>query len=194
MKPRIAIAALVVASIGLATLPAAAQVTTPTASRWDHRHMIRDGAGPHMGMGRAGGGLLGLVCSENGAEALEIAFVRLSHRIDLTADQQPLFDTLKSKALTTQTSFADECKAAMPAAGSEPAPDLVEQLKARLKMEESRLAAMNAILPDLEAFYASLTDEQKAGLMPRMGRNAPMGRNDDRGPGRTDNRLPAPGR
>jgi hypothetical protein len=161
------------------------------------------------GGGLNGAGIIGLVCSERGAEALEIAFVSLSHRLELTAEQQPLFDTLKANALTTQTSFADECQAAMPQQAAGTAPDMIEGIKARLAVEEARLEAINGILPDLEAFYGSLTDEQKAALAPRgqrfgggdrmdrgyqsdrdaSGRDAP-GRN---GQGRGD-RAPAPGR
>lgn len=199
MKHTTALAALVVAAVSLASLPVAAQDLTPTANRGDrevHRTIVHDGAGP--GFGHRGGNLLGLVCSEDGAEALEIAFVRLSHRIELTDAQQPLFDALKAKALTTQTSFADECAAARPDRTASERPDLLEGFKAGLKIEEARLAALNTVLPEFEAFYASLTDEQKASLMPRMdrgqrgdgpGRDAP-GRD---APGR-NMRLPAPGR
>ena len=44
---------------------------------------------------------------------------------------------------------------------------MLERLKSGLKLDEARLTAMNAVLPDLEAFYSSLTDEQKASLSPR---------------------------
>jgi hypothetical protein len=197
VKHSVAIAALVVAAIGLTALPAVAQdQTTPVAKRSDrevHRTIIRDG----HGMGR--GGLLGLVCSDKGAEALEVAFVRLSHRLDLTDAQSTLFDAFKTNALTTQTSFADDCKAALPDRTAEATPDLVDGLKARLAIQQAELTAMNQILPDFEAFYASLTDAQKADFMPRMGREGGgdrMGRgpNADRdAPGRI-HRLPAPGR
>ena len=199
MKHSIALAALVVTSFGLTALPTVAQEAgTPVAqpvSREVHRTIIRDGDGPGHGAG-----ILGLVCSDRGAEALEIAFVRWSHRLELTAEQQTLFDTFKTNALTTQTSFADECQAAMPDRTADTKPDLLEGLKARLAVEEAKLTAMNAILPDFEAFYSSLTDEQKASLQPgdrdgrgfgdRMGR----GFGDDRnGPGRSL-RGPSPGR
>ena len=194
MKHTTALAALVVAALSLASLPVAAQDLTPTANRGDrevHRTIIRDGGGP--GMGRGAGGVLGLVCSEHGAEALEVAFVRLSHRVELTDAQQPLFDALKAKALTTQTSFADDCAAARPDRTANERPNLLEGFKAGLKIEEARLAALNSVLPDFEAFYASLTDEQKADMMPRIARDH---RGDAPGrdaPGR-NMRLPAPGR
>ena len=195
MKHSVALAALVAATIGFTALPAAAQdQVTQVATRSDHqmhRTIIRDG-----GFG-LGAGILGLACSDKGAEALEIAFVRWSHALDLTDEQQPLFDALRTKALTTQTSFADECQAALPDRTADAKPDLLESLKARLAVEQAKLTAMNDILPDFEAFYASLTDAQKADLMPRHngpGDRMSRGPGDDRNaPGRI-HRLPAPGR
>ena len=202
MKHSVALAALVATSMTLVALPAFAQdtTTTPVAQKNDrqiHRMVNRD-AGP----GRAGGSILGLVCSDRGAEALEIAFVRWSHALDLTAEQQPLFDALKTKALTTQTSFADDCQAAMPDRTADAKPDLLEGLKARLAIEEAKLTAMNEILPDFEKFYGSLTDAQKADLMPRgfgqhdNGPDDRMGRGDGPGPDAPGRmfRMPAPGR
>ena len=201
MKHSAALAALVVTSLSLVALPALAQdqAATPAvhkAERGVHRMITRD-AGP----GR-GAGILGLVCSDRGAEALEVALVRLSHSVDLTAEQQPLFDAFKTKALTTQTSFADACKAALPDTAADSKPDMLERLKSRLAVEQARLTAMTAILPDFETFYASLTDAQKADLVPRGmglrdgGPGGRMGRGhgDDRdAPGRSL-RMPAPGR
>ncbi len=115
---------------------------------------------------------LGLVCSDRGAEALEIAFVRLSHRLDLAGEQQPLFDALRTKALTTQTSFADDCKAALPDRSAGTRPDLLDRLKSTLAIEEARLTALNAVLPEFEAFYGSLTDAQKDDLLPRRHEDA----------------------
>lgn len=199
MKHSIALAALVVTSIGLSALPATAQdQTTPVAQKSDREiHRVMRDAGPGRG-GPMGAGILGLVCAPRGAEALEIAFVRLSHNVELTAEQQTLFDAFKTKALTTQTSFADQCQAAMPDTAADTMPDLVERLKSRLAVDEARLTAMNAILPDFEAFYGSLTDEQKASLMPRMGdrdgdRAGRGDGNDRNGPGRQF-RHQAPGR
>ena len=193
MKHSVAIAALVVATFGLTALPVAAQDTTAVAKRSDreiHRTIIRDG-----GPGR-GAGILSLVCSDRGAEALEIAFVRWSHRLELTVEQQTLFDALRTKALTTQTSFADECQAALPDRTANAKPDLLDGLKARLAVEEAKLTAKNAILPDFEAFYGSLTAEQKASLQPRGGHGDRIDRGfggDRDAPGRSQ-RGPAPGR
>lgn len=118
-------------------------------------------------------GLVGLVCSDRGAERMEVAFVRLSYRLGLSAEQKTLFDDLRTAALTAQTEFADACKAARPAASAEgtardtAAPDPVEGLKARIALDKARVAALESVLPKFEAFYGSLSDAQKARLMPR---------------------------
>jgi hypothetical protein len=199
VKHSIALAALVVTSISLGALPTIAQdQTTPVAQKSDREiHRTFRDAGPGRG-GLMGGGILGLVCAPQGAEALEIAFVRLSHNLELTDEQTALFDTFKTKALTTQTSFADECQAALPDRTADTRPDLLERLKSGLALEEARLTAMNAVLPDFEAFYGSLTEEQKADLMPLRGndRGDRFGRGDgdDRGGQGRYLRGPAPGR
>jgi hypothetical protein len=197
VKHSIAIAALVASSISLSALPVIAQDAGPVvavkADRQVHRVIRQGGMGP-----MAGAGNLGLVCSDRGAEELEVALVRLSHRLDLTDSQQPLFDAFRTTALTTQTSFADTCAAALPDTTADAAPDLVERLKSGIAFETARLEAMNAVLPAFEAFYGSLSEEQQASLMPRRGFFMQF---DDRGgadrPDRGSNRslrAPAPGR
>jgi len=170
---QLALAALVATSMSAIALPVLAQDTTPVAAKWDrqaHRPAqppIHNGRG--LARGAGAGGLFALVCSDRGAEALEVGLVRIAHRLDLTEAQKPLFDALKTTALTTQTSFADTCKAALPAQADATRPDLLERLKSGLRLEQARLSAMNSVLPDFEAFYTSLTPAQKADLMPARG-------------------------
>lgn len=180
-----ALAALMTGVLGLSALPTAAMAQdrggSPQAQQQNRHFQFHQKGGemrfhlqmPEMGKMRGGmhkGGLLNLVCSENGAERLEIGFVRLAHRIELTAEQQPLFDDLKATALTAQTGFADKCATARPAKDDAQAtrPDMVTALKTRLELDTARLAAMNTVLPKLEALYAALTDAQKAALQPRQ--------------------------
>ena len=180
MKTSLAIVALVATTIGLGTaLPAFAQAApTPPAAPsatapadQNAPHGMRQGgmgqhriAGPGRGMGPAG--LLMLACSDKGAEALEIALVRMSHRLDLTADQQALFDAFRTKALTTETSFADTCKTSRPDRTADVKPDALARLKAGLAVDQARLTAMTDVLPDFEALFNSLSDKQKANLLP----------------------------
>lgn len=183
------IAALVVAvAAGAATAPAFAQDQGEREFRgpghdmhmrengprgfWLHRDRgpgemrfaLRDG--PMMGGQR--GGLLALVCAPEGADRLEHLLLNISQRVEPTAEQQPLYDTFKTAALTAQTDFADACAEARPAKTAEAtAPDLADQMKARLAIEKAHVEAMTTVIPTFEAFYDSLTDEQKQALEPR---------------------------
>ncbi len=177
MRSSIALAALVATTIGFgAVLPVAADdiAVTPPAppaaaadpGMADARFM------PNGGMRRGmapGAGMLGLACSPKGAETLEVALVHMSYRLQLTADQQKLFDTFREKALTTETNFADTCKTDMPARTADAKPDLLARLKAGLALDSARLTALNDVLPDFEALYNSLTDTQKQALFPHRG-------------------------
>jgi hypothetical protein len=192
LKSSIAIAALVVASIGLA-VPVLAQ-SAPASSDGAQIGLSLDSSAPpadasqaapgtdtgpgtdgtrHMMAGREMGpmGLLALACSPKGTEALDVALLRLSYKLNLTADQKPLFDTFREKALTTQTSFSDTCKTDRPtaAATADARPDFLTRLKTRLAIDQARLTALNDVLPSFEALYTSLTDAQKAALMPHPG-------------------------
>ncbi|MDP1729670.1 MAG: Spy/CpxP family protein refolding chaperone [Devosia sp.] len=167
-------AALIVAALGLAVMtPAAiAQDQGPRAGPGGaprHEHGFRahnqDGHGQADMRRGMHGGVLELVCSPRGAERLEHMFVAISHRVEPTAEQSPLFDALKTAALTAQTGFADTCATVPPEAGGTAGrPDLVERLETRIKVDEARIAALSNVLPSLEAFYGSLSDEQKQKL------------------------------
>ena len=128
---------------------------------------MRNARGPE---GR--GTLLSLVCADEAAERTEIGFVRLAYRLELTPEQQTLFDDLKTATLTAQTKFADACaKPAEPNSAEAPpaVPNPVERLTAQIGNDSLRLELMQGLLPKLEAFYGSLTDEQKAALQPQRG-------------------------
>ena len=187
MKTSLVIVAFVATTIGLGaalpafaqatpTPPAAPSTTAPTDQNTPHG-MRKGGMGQHrlagqgrgMARGMGPGGLLMLACSDKGPEALEIALVRMSHRLDLTADQQPLFDTFRTKALTTETGFADSCKTSRPNRTADARPDALTRLKAGLAVDQARITAMNNVLPDFEALFNSLSDTQKANLLPHRG-------------------------
>jgi hypothetical protein len=202
--PRTALVALVAGTIGLtAAVPAAfAQDASPTQPQPPVRHHQVDGGknhhgfgqrpgmnGPgsrhHMarpGMGRMGmGGLVNIACSPRGSEALEIAFVRLSYRVDLTDAQKPLFDDLRTAVLDAQKDFSDTCTSALPQKGA--TPDPLAAYKARIAIESAHVDALNTVMPKFEAFIGSLDDAQKTKLAPHR----PM-----RGQRGTDMQNPAP--
>ena len=118
--------------------------------------------GPQGRPGFGGSDILRLACSVNGAPRLEIALNNLSERLTLDADQTTLFDAFKTSALTAQTGYADSCQLPTVAANTPVNP--VERLKAVTVNATARVAAIDAVLPSLEAFYNSLSDTQKAAL------------------------------
>lgn len=182
-----ALVALMTASVGIAGLAPAAyaqpapapQVEAPQthgemAKRFPHGDrggmferrmmMMRHMSGPG-GHGPRGGGLFNF----GSAEALEIALVRLSYAIQMTDEQRQLLDTLKTEALSAQADFAAATEGLRPDREAEPAemPDMVTVFDNRIAVETARLEAMRAVQPAFEAFFNSLTDEQKAELTPR---------------------------
>ncbi|GLQ08647.1 hypothetical protein GCM10007913_05790 [Devosia yakushimensis] len=173
---RTAIVALVTAALGLtsvapsfaqqtpAPLAAEAQKDNPGHNRFQRPGQF-PGFGPrHMEI-RNGGGFLNF---ERGAEAAEIGLVRLSHRIELTAEQQPLFDAMKSSILAAAENFETAAKAARPAEGAE-RPDVTARLDTRIAVVTAQLSALEAVKPSVTAFFDSLTDEQRQALAPERG-------------------------
>lgn len=192
-----AIVALMTASIGLgAVAPAMAQNATPATpaaqsqsdtSAPGAEHGFRKGPGMRQGGGMMGGSLFNI---ERGAEAIEIAIVRLSHAIDLTDEQTVLLEALKTDALAAASAFdaaTEGLRPTPPAQGDTAAiPDISERFDNRIAIETARLAALEAVQPAFTAFFDSLTDEQKAALIPERGeRMGQMGMQQG-GPGQRD--------
>jgi Spy/CpxP family protein refolding chaperone len=172
-----AIVALMTTAIGLGAItPAAAQATTAPLASQSQPAEPPAGAergfrnGPGMRQGGGGGGLLNI---ERGAEAIEIAMVRLSHAIELTDEQTVLLEALKTDALAAAATFeaaTDGLRPTPPAEGeTAERPDISERFNNRIAMETARLDALEAVQPAFTAFFDSLTDEQKADLVPQRG-------------------------
>lgn len=173
-----AIVALMTVSVGLAAAaPALAQEGQPRFGQ----HLQNQGPGPHQhghgqrpgndGPGR--GGLLGgLLEFGPNSERLELALVRLSHRLELTSEQKTLLESFRTSALAAQAEFSgvlDATRPATPDARTTPTerPDLVARLDQRIALEKAHVDALTAVQPSFEAFFASLTDAQKAQLQPQ---------------------------
>ena len=174
-----ALVALMTAAVGLSAIaPSYAQDATPPAAPAVEQtpgqaQAAMPGFRHHDGMRRGGqrqGGMAGFIGFERGAEAVEIALVRLSHAIDMTPEQQALFDTLKTDALAAADSFSSTLEGVRPAApvdGAQPAPmDFSKALDTRIAIETAHLDALRAVQPSLTAFFDSLTDAQRAELTP----------------------------
>lgn len=178
-----AIVALMTASIGLgAVAPVLAQDAAPTpppaqseagetppAPTADRGMRMGPGIGPGM---RHGGGM-DIFDIGRGAEAIEIALVRLSHAIDLTDEQTALMETLKTEALAAAETFetaTQDLRPTPPVEGETPAmPDMSERFADRIAIQTAQLEALEAVQPAFTAFFDSLTDTQKTELMPQGG-------------------------
>lgn len=185
--------AIVVAAISITIFAPSAYAAGPDRTGRDGREMQANRQGGMMG-GR-GGQLLALGCGPNAAERIETGLVRLGYRVDAIAEQKTLLDSLKTASLAAQAELATVCAEVLPArtaadaaapadapaADAATRPDLLTRLQSRIKLEEARLAAMTDVLPQFEAFYNSLTAEQKSALEPK-------GDRDGRGPGRDRDR------
>ena len=176
-----AIVALMTASIGLTAIaPVFAQDAAPAPAQAQVQGKPDSANFRHNNQGPRQGGFGDFLGFERGAEAVEIALVRLSHAVELTTEQQALFDTLKTDALAAATTFSTAVEGLRPAAPAEgqtaERPDISERLTSRIAMEKAHLAALEAVQPAVTAFFDSLTDEQKTALTPqRPDRNGPPG-------------------
>src|SRR6202008_3782536 len=103
-----------------------------------------------------------------GADVLQRLLDRTAQRLSLTTDQQKLYDTFRAQALPTETRFATQCQAARPDR-SKGRPDLIARFQSRLAIDQARITALNAVLPDFQALFDSLSADQKAHLGPMMG-------------------------
>jgi hypothetical protein len=86
-----------------------------------------------------------------------------------TGEQSALFDELKA----AEAKAVDLLKAACP---RQVAPTATSRLDAMAKWFEAMLQAVRTVRPPLEAFYAALTDEQKARLFSAPGERDAAGR------------------
>ena len=178
MITKTAIVAVMTGTLGFAAVVPSFAQSAPSQNhgqfkggdRQQHNNGPRQG-GQH-GMGPMGSDILGF---ERGAEAVEIALVRLSHRIELTAAQQPLFDAFKTDALTAATTFSDAVEGLRPtpptaeSAATAERPGFADRLETRIAIEKAHLAALEAIQPSATAFFDSLSTEQLAQLTPERG-------------------------
>ena len=156
------IIALVTATFALsAAAPAFAQDMAPRNNQMQHHERSPGGHG-----GRMGGGFLNL----SNPDRVEISLVRLSQRVDLTPEQQPLFDAFKTAAMQAAENFSGVLDTMRPAAGAQTTPDISQMLSKSIAVTTAQLEALKAVEPSATAFFDSLTDEQQAQLMPQRGK------------------------
>jgi hypothetical protein len=179
---RNAIITITAASIGAATLaPALAQPFGGARDNGGVHQLQNDGArgfrlgsanptgnfhrGPGIGQG---GGLVGMFFSDRGAEAIDIAAVRLTHLLELTEDQQTLLEDLRTAALQAREAVQAARDEIAPVVEEDAAaPDLMARFAGMVAMTTARAEALETLQPTFEAFVASLDEAQLEKLTPQ---------------------------
>jgi hypothetical protein len=121
-------------------------------------------AQPGSGFGMMGPGMMGwstmgrFLCDPRAAGLAEWRTAAIERAVQPTDAQRPLFDQLKTASAKAVDTIAAACPRELPDSPVE-----------RLGVMEKRLTAMlegvKTVRPAFEAFYASLTDQQKARLV-----------------------------
>ena len=143
--------ALIAVGGTLLTAPALAQ---PGPS-WGPGMMMGPGM---MGWG-GGGGMAGFggMCNPRAAGLAEWRIARIERAVKPNESQRAALDALK----TASTKAAEMISAACPQEIPASAPARLEAMEKRM---ETMLQAIKTVRPAFDAFYATLTDEQKAKL------------------------------
>ncbi len=158
MKRRLTFAtALVIGS--LAAGPALTQPAGPGGAGygWGPDMMMGPGMMGSGMMGRGPGRGMGWMCSPQGAGLAEWRKQRIEELVKPTESQRKALDELHAASTKAAASVAAACPSEFPAS----APARLEVMEKRM---EAMLSAIKTVRPAFDAFYATLTDEQKARL------------------------------
>jgi hypothetical protein len=105
--------------------------------------------------GAPSAGNMAAACSQQAGSFIDLPVQRIEQVVQPTAQQQSAFDNLKKAAQKAGDQLQSSCPSAVP-----------KSPVARVDTVETRLTAMadaiKSVRPDLQNFYASLSDEQKA--------------------------------
>ncbi len=137
---------LLIASTAIALL---AQVTLADAQA--------SGPTTMMGPGMMGSGAFGRMCGPAAAGFAEWRIARIEQVLKLSDTQRAKFDELK----TTSSKAADVMRSACP---TEFPRTVVDRMAVMEKRADAMLQGIKAVRPAMEAFYATLSDEQKTRL------------------------------
>lgn len=112
------------------------------------------GRGMMMGPGMMSGGMRGM-CSPRGAGLAEWRMERIERIIQPTEAQRSALNALRDASTKAAETITAACPRELPAS----APARLELMEKRM---EAMLAAVKTVRPAFDAFYATLTEEQKA--------------------------------
>lgn len=121
--------------------------------------------GPGMMMGSRAG------CGQGSSRFMHWRTERLADRLKLTDEQRAKFEDFK----TASSKAADAMRSTCAADVGTTMPGRMDAMEKRM---EAMLAGMKAVRPAFDAFYASLTEQQKAQFDSRAGRHRFWGMRD----------------
>jgi len=116
-----------------------------------------------MGPGMMGRGMHGRMCSPRAAGFAQWRIDRLEQAIKLTEAQRAKFDELKAAAAKSAELMRTACPSDTPITAT-------GRMAAMEKRMDTMLQAIKTMRPALDAFYAVLSDEQKARFDSNSGR------------------------
>lgn len=115
------------------------------------------GPGMMMGPGMMGRGGMGWMCSPQGAGLAEWRIERIERLIKPTEAQRGALNDLRAASTKAAESITKACPDEFPASAT-------ARLELMEKRMEAMLAAIKTVRPAFDAFYATLSEEQKARL------------------------------
>jgi LTXXQ motif family protein len=140
------------------SLTAVAQAQPTDRGRGD-----RDGRAYMMGPGMMDRQQFGRMCSPRSAGFAEWRLDRLERMVKPTEAQRAKFDEFKAASNKAAETMRAACPTDVPTT-------MVGRMGAMEKRLDAMLQAVKSVRPALEAFYATLSDEQKASLNAGSGR------------------------
>jgi hypothetical protein len=120
------------------------------------------GPGMMMGPGRMGSGMFSRMCGPSAAGFAEWRIDRLEQIVRPTDAQRPKLDELKAASAKAIETMRAACPAEFPSS----MPGRMEFMEKRL---EGMLQSVKTVRPAFDAFYATLSEEQKARLNTNTG-------------------------
>lgn len=123
----------------------------------------RGGPGSMMGPGMMDRQLFGRMCGPRAVGFAEWRLDRIERVIKPTEAQRAKFDEFKAASTKAAETMGAACPTDVPTT-------MVGRIEAMEKRLDAMLQAVKSVRPALEAFYATLSDEQKASLDGGSGR------------------------
>jgi hypothetical protein len=131
--------------------------TVAEAQPYDRGRGGPDGPGYMMGPGMMDRQLFGRMCSPRNSGFAEWRLDRMERTIKPTEAQRAKFDEFKAASNKAAETMRAACPTDVPTT-------MVGRMEATEKRLDAMLQAVKTVRPAFEAFYATLSDEQKAAL------------------------------